>query len=70
MNKIFDNGNYIIRSHIASLPPDSFHLKLTSQLLTAKDPQEQHTLFDVTLERRNLAKLRDIIDIHLTREML
>lgn len=67
MNKLIANGNYTLRANIQKLdaPLDWFWLSFNSQLATAKNPTEQHTLFNTLLDRDQLTKLRDIIDIHL-----
>jgi hypothetical protein len=67
MNKLIANGNYTLRLHIDKLgaPPDYFWVSFTSELATAKNPTEQHTLFDTLLDRAQLTKLRDLIDLHL-----
>jgi len=67
MNKIIDNGNYILRAHVQQLdtPLGWFWLNFSSQLATAKNPGEQHSLFNTLLDRDQLTKLRNIIDIHL-----
>jgi hypothetical protein len=67
MNKIVDNGQFIYRAEI-SRPPhplDSFHLLITSQLLGTRFPTERRHVFDVTLTRGELTRLRDVIDVHL-----
>ena len=70
MNKIIDNGNFVLRakvSKIKTIDPDLayYWLSFSSQLLTAKHAREEHTKFTALLSRDQLTKLRDIIDIHL-----
>lgn len=67
MNKIIDNGNFVLRANIQKLdtPLGWFWLSFSSQLATAKVPTEQHSLFNTVLDRDQLTKLRNIIDIHL-----
>ena len=70
MNKIFNNGNYVLRtkvSKIKTIDPNLayYWLNFCSELSTARRPNETQTKFTALLNRNQLAKLRDIIDIHL-----
>ena len=70
MNKIIDNGNFVLRakvSKIATLDHDLkyYWLNFSSQLLTAKRAREEQTKFTALLNRDQLTKLRDIINLHL-----
>ncbi len=68
MITLLNNGNIVYRVPIAHIqsPPDHFHLAITSQLLTAKDPNALQTCFSVTLSRDELTKLRSIINLALS----
>ena len=69
MNKIIQTDNYTLRAVITPVVsdslPDTFHLAFTTQLTGARHPLEQRTAFSTTLDRDQLTKLRDIIDLHL-----
>ena len=67
MNKLIDNGNYTMRLQVSKLdlPLDYFWVSFTSELATAKNPKDQHTLFTTLLDRTQFTKLRDLIDLQL-----
>lgn len=70
MNKLIDNGSHTLRAHIQKIvcfnnELDYFWLHFTSQHAKSKKPLEERTLFASLLERQQLTKLRDIINLHL-----
>ena len=70
MNKLIDNGSHTLRAHIQKIDCfnnelDYFWLHFSSQQAKSKKPLEERTLFSTLLERQQLTKLRDIIDLHL-----
>lgn len=69
MNKIIQTDNYTLRAVVTPVVSDSltdtFHLAFTTQLAYTRNPLEQRTAFSATLDRDQLSKLRDIIDLHL-----
>lgn len=69
MNKIIQTDNYTLRAVVTPVVsdslPDTFHLAFTTQLAGTRNPLEQRTAFSATLDRDQLTKLRDIIDLHL-----
>lgn len=67
MNKFFDNGSIVYRAEV-SRPPyplDHFHLMIASQFRGAKNPDERHAVFDITLSRDDLTRFHDVIGVHL-----
>lgn len=68
MITLINNGNIVYRMPITHTqsPPDHFYLAITSQLLTAKNPDEKHTCFGVTLNRAQLTKMQSIISLALS----
>jgi len=70
MNKLIDNGSHTLRLHVQKIECfnhelDYFWLHFTSQQAKCKKPKEERTLFASLLEREQLTKLRDIINVHL-----
>lgn len=41
---------------------DTFHLKFTSQLLSAKNPDEKHTNFDMLIKLDELSVFKNLIE--------
>lgn len=69
MNKIISTENYVVRAEVNSIatPADFFWFMLTSQLLTAKDPEGRQELVRLIMSREQLEKLRSVIDLSLAK---
>lgn len=67
MSTIFKSGTWLLNASVTPLlhPPNHFHLRLTSRLLSAKRPDEQRTLFNLTADRATLMALANTIDAAL-----
>jgi len=70
MNKIIDNGNFVLRariSRIATIDPDLkyYWFGLSTQILTAKRPDVDQSKFAALFTDAQLGKLRNIIDLQL-----
>ena len=63
MSVILQTGDYTLACSVTpiSQPPGHFHLRFTSQLNTAKAPNEPRTLFQFTGGVESLALLQSII---------
>lgn len=59
--------DYVLSADISPLarPTGHHHLVFRTQLLTAKAPSEEHTVFAFTGDTQSLQTLRDLIDLSL-----
>jgi hypothetical protein len=51
------------------LPDDHYHLSITSQLLSAKNPDELHTRFSTTLSMVDLMRLNGLLSSYIQKEL-
>jgi hypothetical protein len=67
MNKICTTGNFVLRANIIKLaqPDDFFHINFNTQLVGARFPDERRNAYSSFLNRTQLTKLRDLIDLAL-----
>lgn len=64
MTEIIKTGDYTLHATITPVarPPGHFHVAFTSQLATAKAPDEHRTVFQFTGGGESLRALRDTIN--------
>lgn len=64
MTELIKTGDYTLHATVTPLtrPAGHFHLKFTSQLNTAKNPDESRTVFQFTGGGESLRALRDTIN--------
>ncbi len=68
MQKIITTSNYTVRAEIHKIAiADYFWLQINSTLSTAKIPEEKHEMLNLILSRRELRKLRSIINLSLVK---
>lgn len=53
--------DYSLYVNVTPVKPDNMHLKIESTRLGAKNPDEKHVLYSVTLPRQQMAQLGGII---------
>lgn len=53
--------DYSLYVNVTPIKPDNMHLKIESTRLGAKNPNEKHVLYSVTLPRQQMAQLGGII---------
>lgn len=53
--------DYSLHVNVTPVKPDNMHLKIESTRLGAKNPDEKHVLYSVTLPRQQMARLGGII---------
>lgn len=70
MTTIIQTGNWLLHAEVTPviLLPSHLHLKLSSQLLTAHDPQAHNTLFSMTATRDGMVALQRAISTALNQE--
>ena len=67
MTIIIKTGDFTLNvtcSQVAR-PPESYHLKFTTQLATARDPLDPRTVYAVTLTHRELCALNGVLETAL-----
>ena len=63
MTTILQTGDYTLACSVTPItrPPGHFHVKFTSQLNTAKNPDESRTVFQFTGGGESLVLLQNVI---------